>query len=57
MPEMLYIHIKIHHNELISLFFLFFSHEQKAPGAYDCNTTQPMTYHVRSNINHYAVFA
>jgi len=28
MPEMLYIHIKIHHNELISLFF-YFSHMSK----------------------------
>jgi len=25
------------------------SHKQKAAGEYDCNTTQLMTYHVRSN--------
>jgi len=35
MPEMVYIHIKIHHNELYlkqNFFSIFFSHKQNAPG-------------------------
>jgi len=51
MPEMIYIHIKIHQNGLYlrQSFFYFLSHKRNTPGEYDCNTTQLTTYHVRSN--------
>jgi len=48
--EAIYFHLKIQVQvSFMQSFSIFFSHKLDAPGKYDSSTTQPKTYHVRSN--------